>query len=89
MNPDRPDWIFLSGWFLSSKGKLKKSSKGLPGGKGDLDPCILSLDGTVFTTLTLTTEGEVYSAKDEKFGKSFEFIPEKEKAVEEIKKNVK
>ena len=43
----------------------------------------------VFTTLTLTTEGEVYSAKEEKLGKSFEFIPEKEKAVEEIKKNVK
>ena len=40
----------------------------------------------VFTTLTLTTAGEVYSAKDEKLGKSFEFIPEKEKAVEEIKK---
>ena len=82
-------WSSRLVWFLSSKGKLKKSSKGLPGGKGDLDPCALSLDGMVFTTLTLTTEGEVYSAKDEKFGKSFEFIPEKEKTVEEIKKNVK
>ena len=47
------------------------------------------LDGIVFTTLTLTTAGEVYSAKDEKLGKSFESIPEKEKAVDEIKKNIK
>ena len=44
------------------------------------------LDGIVFTTLTFTTAGEVYSAKDEKLGKSFESIPEKENAVDEIKK---
>jgi|TARA_Y100000813_G_scaffold32475_1_gene20954 PHP family Zn ribbon phosphoesterase len=47
------------------------------------------LEGIVFTTLTFTTAGEVYSAKDEKLGKSFESIPEKEKAVDEIKKNIK
>ena len=47
------------------------------------------LDGIVFTTLTLTTAGEVYSAKDEKLGKSFESIPEKENAVDEIKKIIK
>ena len=69
---------------------MKKSSKGLPGGKGERDPFILSLpEGIVFTTLTFTTAGEVYSANDEKLGRSSLSIPEKEKTEVDIKKIVK